>query len=60
VTAWSEVLDRAETAAPGVGALRLRLVAARAGTAPFALRNDAGRYLPGVLLDLDLWVLVPR
>ncbi|MCL4188403.1 MAG: MaoC family dehydratase [Rhodobacteraceae bacterium] len=60
VTAWSEVLDRAGTAAPGVGALRLRLVAARAGTPPFALRDDSGRYLPGVLLDLDLWVLVPR
>ncbi len=60
VTAWSEVLDRAPTAAPGVGALRLRLVAARAGAAPFALRDASGRYLPDVLLDLDLWVLVPR
>ena len=60
VRAWSEVLDKAETAAPGVGALRLRLVAVRSGTPPFALRDDAGRYLPGVLLDLDLWVLVPR
>ena len=29
VRAWSEVLDKAETAAPGVGALRLRLVATR-------------------------------
>ncbi len=31
VTAWSEVLDRAETSAPGWGALRLRLVAVKAG-----------------------------
>ncbi len=31
VRAWSEVLDRAETAAPGVGAIRLRLVAVRQG-----------------------------
>ena len=31
VGAWSEVLDKAETAAPGVGALRLRTVAAKAG-----------------------------
>jgi len=60
VTAWSEVLDRAPTAAPGVGALRLRLVAVRAGAAPFALRDASGRHLPDVLLDLDLWVLVPR
>jgi 2-methylfumaryl-CoA hydratase len=34
VKAWSEVLDRAETTAPGVGALRLRLVAVKAGRAP--------------------------
>ena len=57
VRAWSEVLDRAETDAPGVGALRLRLVATkgRAG----ALRDGDGRYLPEVLLDLDYWALVP-
>jgi 2-methylfumaryl-CoA hydratase len=59
VRAWSEVLDKAATAVPGVGALRLRLVATRAGTPPFACKDDAGRYLPGVLLDLDLWVLMP-
>lgn len=59
VKAWSEVLDRAETAAPGVGALRLRLVATSGGE-PFTLKDDAGKYLPHVLLDLDYWVLVPR
>jgi 2-methylfumaryl-CoA hydratase len=59
VRAWSEVLDKAETPAPGVGALRLRLVAARSGAEPFTLRDDEGRYLPDVLLDLDCWVLVP-
>lgn len=59
VRAWSEVLDRAETAAPGVGALRLRLVAVRHGAAPGALRDDAGRHLPDVLLDLDYWALIP-
>ncbi|MGI1663949.1 MaoC family dehydratase [Palleronia sp. KMU-117] len=57
--AWSEVLDKAETGVPGVGALRLRLVAVRAGTPPFALRDDSGRYAPGVLLDLDYWALIP-
>ncbi len=31
VRAWSEVLDKAETGAPGVGALRLRLVAVKDG-----------------------------
>jgi 2-methylfumaryl-CoA hydratase len=58
VRAWSEVLDKAETTAPGVGALRLRLVATRGQ--PGALRGDDGRYLPDVLLDLDYWALVPH
>jgi 2-methylfumaryl-CoA hydratase len=60
VGAWSEVLDKAETAVPGVGALRLRTVAVTAGEHGFALKDDAGKYLPHVLLDLDYWVLVPR
>ncbi|MDO9641328.1 MAG: MaoC family dehydratase [Pseudotabrizicola sp.] len=57
VRAWSEVLDRVETSAPGVGALRLRLVATRG--AAFEMRGADGRYLPEVLLDLDYWVLMP-
>lgn len=60
VKAWSEVLDRAETDAPGVGALRLRLVAVKQGAAPFALKDEAGKYRPEVLLDLDYWALAPR
>ena len=59
IKAWSEVLDRAETSAPGVGALRLRLVATSGGE-PFTLKDAAGKYLPHVLLDLDYWALVPR
>ena len=59
VRAWSEVLDKAETLAPGVGALRLRLVAVKKGVAPFRLRDEAGKHMPEVLLDLDYWVLVP-
>ncbi|WP_127561830.1 MaoC family dehydratase [Nioella ostreopsis] len=58
VKAWTEVLDRAETAAPGVGALRLRLVATKGGQAG-ELKGEDGKYLPEVLLDLDYWVLVP-
>jgi 2-methylfumaryl-CoA hydratase len=57
VRAWTEVLDRAETAAPGVGALRLRLVATKGAAG--ALRDGAGKYLPEVLLDLDYWALIP-
>ena len=56
VRAWSEVLDRAQVA-PGIAALRLRLVATRG--AAFALRGEDGKYLPDVLLDLDYWALIP-
>jgi len=58
IRAWSEVLDKAETSAPGVGAIRLRLVATKGG-APFALKDEDGKYLPDVLLDLDYWALMP-
>ena len=58
IRAWSEVLDKAQTAAPGVGAIRLRLVATSGG-APFALKGADGKYLPEVLLDLDYWALMP-
>lgn len=59
VKAWSEVLDRADTPAPGVGAIRLRLVAVKQGAAPFALKGEDGKYAPEVLLDLDYWALIP-
>jgi len=58
IRAWSEVLDKAETDAPGVGAIRLRLVATSGGS-PFRLRGEDGKYLPEVLLDLDYWALMP-
>lgn len=57
VRAWSEVLDTVETTAPGVGAIRLRLVATKGDAG--ALRGEDGRYLPEVLLDLDYWALMP-
>lgn len=57
VRAWSEVLDKAETGAPGVGAIRLRLVATKGEAGK--LRGDDGKYIPEVLLDLDYWALMP-
>jgi 2-methylfumaryl-CoA hydratase len=57
VRAWSEVLDKAETSAPGVGAIRLRLVATKGAAGQ--LRGADGKYLPEVLLDLDYWALMP-
>ncbi|MCO8127319.1 MaoC family dehydratase [Acidimicrobiia bacterium EGI L10123] len=59
VYAWSEVLDKAETSAPGVGALRVRLVATKGRDESTTLRGDDGKYADGVLLDLDTWVLCP-
>ncbi|MEL6482603.1 MAG: MaoC family dehydratase [Pseudomonadota bacterium] len=61
VYAWSEVLDRAETSEPSVGALRLRLVAVKNQSAMnFPLKGEDGKYVEGVVLDLDYWALIPR
>ncbi|WP_342068896.1 MaoC family dehydratase [Yoonia algicola] len=57
VRAWSEVLDLAETDAPGVGAIRLRLVATKGPAG--VLRGEDGKYHADVLLDLDYWALMP-
>ncbi len=64
ISAWSEVLDRAETTAPGVGALRLRLVAVKHDKALkeldyLSLRTEKDAYAPHVLLDFDYWALAP-
>lgn len=59
VRAWSEVLDKAETKAPGVGAIRLRLVATKGASSEMSLRNDDGRYHSDILLDLDYWAFMP-
>jgi 2-methylfumaryl-CoA hydratase len=62
VYAWSQVLETAEL--PGrsdLGALRVRLLATKNETcAQYPLQNDAGEYAPGVILDLDLWLMLPR
>ncbi|MCI4665590.1 MAG: MaoC family dehydratase [Neomegalonema sp.] len=61
VYARSEVLDKAETASAGVGALRLRLVAVKNVPADaVALRGEDGKYSPEVLLDLDYWALIAK
>lgn len=59
VRAWSEVLDRTDTAAPGVGAIRLRLVAHKGAPGDTTLKGADGKYAPHVLLDLDYWALMP-
>ena len=58
IGSWSEVIDKAETTAPGVGAIRLRLVATT-GDPQFMVKDEYGSYLPNILLDLDYWALMP-
>ncbi|WP_114008343.1 MaoC family dehydratase [Cohaesibacter intestini] len=61
VFAWSEVLDKAEL--PGrddVGALRLRLFATKDCSCVTYPGKDEAGYAQAVILDLDLWVLLPR
>src|SRR6202453_3929318 len=61
IFAWSEVLAKAElTGRSDVGALRLRTVATRDRPCDdFPLREGEG-YEPSVVLDFDVWVLLPR
>ena len=62
VYAWSEVLETAEIAGRrDIGALRVRLAAVKnRACADFPMRNAAGEYAEGVILDLDLWLVLPR
>lgn len=59
--AWSEILETAELAGRAdVGALRVRHVATKnRPCADFPDREGAG-YDASVVLDLDLWLLIPR
>lgn len=62
VYAWSEILDKAEIAGRSdVAALRTRMVALKDKTPDqFSYKIENGKYHPAVLLDLDLWLVIPR
>lgn len=62
IHAWSTVLAKELIdGRDDLGALRTRLVAVRDQPASdFPDRDDAGAYLPAVVLDADLWLLMPR
>ncbi len=59
---WSEVLDKAEfDARPDIGALRLRQVLVKnRPVGDMVLREADGKYADGVILDLDIWLAMPR
>ena len=60
--AWSEVLEKSEIEGrTDIGALRTRLVAVKnQDCAAFPYKTPAGEYADGVVLDLDLWLVLPR
>lgn len=58
IYAGTTILDKAETSVPSVGALRVRLIAAKEPVTSADIKAD-GKYLPHIALDLDLWVAVP-
>jgi 2-methylfumaryl-CoA hydratase len=62
VHAWSTIVGKELIdGRDDLGALRVRLVGTRDQAATdFPDRDDAGAYLPSVVLDLDLWLLMPR
>jgi len=62
VYSWSEVLEKAEI--PGrtdIGALRVRLVGVKnQDCAAHPFKTEKGDFAEGVVLDLDLWLVLPR
>jgi 2-methylfumaryl-CoA hydratase len=67
IYAYSEVLERAElTQTTSAGALRIRLVAVKNADparedVPLKVQKDGREsYHPNVVLDLDVWVLMPK
>jgi len=62
IYAWSEILELSEIPLRrDIGAVRARLVAVKnRAAADFPLLTAAGSYAEGVLLDLDLWLILPR
>jgi 2-methylfumaryl-CoA hydratase len=59
VYAWSEVIGKARLDRPDVGALRLRLVAVKDTPAAGFPLKTGDQYDASVLLDLDVWALLP-
>ena len=62
VYAWSQVLDKAKIPnRDDIAALRVRLVATKnVSCETFPLKDDDGKYEQGVILDLDIWLVLPK
>ncbi len=59
IYAWSEVVEKVALERKDAGALRLRLIALKDKVAASFALKAGDQYDPAVLLDLDLWVLMP-
>ena len=61
VFAWSEIVDKAELPArDDVGALRVRLYATKDAPCSACPGEIEAGYEPSVILDMDLWLVLPR
>ncbi len=60
IYAATTILDKAETAEPSVGALRVRLIAGKEPITSAEIKGSDGKYLPHIALDLDVWVAIPN
>ena len=62
IHAWSAIVGKELIdGRDDLGALRVRLIGTRDQPATdFPDRDESGAYLPSVVLDLDLWLLMPR
>lgn len=62
IYAWSEVLDKQPVpGADDMGALRLRMIATKDNNcADFPFKGEDGKYDGSVVLDFDIWVLMPK
>jgi len=62
VYAWSEILEKAEIAGRSdIGALRTRLVAVKnRACSDFPFKAEGDGYADGVILELDVWLIIPR
>ncbi|MGE5510958.1 MAG: MaoC family dehydratase [Bacteroidota bacterium] len=62
IYAWSQILETAAIdGRADVGALRVRMLATKnLPCASYPAKTASGDYVDGVVLDLDLWLAVPR
>ncbi len=59
VSAFSSVIDKTQLR-KDLGALRTRLVAVAGEHDSYEIKDEAGKYRPEILLDLDIWSLIPN